>query len=174
MSDQSARSGSPGRPDQPDKPDQPDHPEHDGLLARRAVRLGRHAADRFAAVELCGRVLVEIGAVRDEYVEAMLRREKDISTYIGEGVAIPHGTNAGKQAVLRDALAVVSFAEPVDWDGFPVSVCVAIAAQGDGHLEILGELAEILLDADRAAELRQATETDDVIRLLSPEGKAVT
>ena len=85
-----------------------------------------------------------------------------------------HGTNAGKQAVVRDALAVVRFTEPVDWDGFPVSVCVAIAAQGDGHLEILGELAEILLDADRAAELRQATETEDVIRLLSPEGKAVT
>ncbi len=139
-----------------------------GLLERRAVRLGEHAADREAAVRRCGRVLVEIGAVEPSYVDAMLERERDISTYVGEGVAIPHATAAGKQAVLRDALAVVKLAEPVDWEGGQVAVCVAIAARGDGHLAILAELAEILLDPERARALREADDADTVLRLLQP------
>ena len=145
-----------------------------GLLERRAVRLGEHVADRAAAVRRCGELLVETGAVKPEYIDAMLERERDISTYVGEGVAIPHATLAGKEAVLRDALAVVGLAEPVDWDGQPVSVCVAIAARGDGHLAILAELAEILLDPQRARALREADTADDVIRLLRPAGNAVS
>jgi PTS system mannitol-specific IIA component len=62
----------------------------------------------------------------------------------------------------------VKLAEPVDWDGNPVTVCVAIAARGDGHLAILSELAEILLDPDRARALREARDPDEVIRLLQP------
>ena len=139
-----------------------------GLLQSRAVRLGRRAADRLDAVRLCGAVLVEIGAVGPGYVDAMLLREQDISTYVGEGVAIPHATLAGKEEVRRDALAVVGFAEPVDWDGFPVTMCIAIAARGSGHLDLLAELAEILLDPDRAARLRAAEDPDEVVRLLTP------
>ncbi|HZP50490.1 MAG TPA: PTS sugar transporter subunit IIA [Actinocrinis sp.] len=139
-----------------------------GLLRTDAVRLNESAADRTDAVRRCGAVLVEIGAVEPAYIDAMLERERDIPTYVGEGVAIPHATLAGKQAVLRDALAVVKLAEPVDWDGNPVSVCVAIAARGDGHLAILSELAEILLDPDRARDLREARDPDEVVRLLQP------
>jgi PTS system mannitol-specific IIA component len=142
----------------------------DGLLAGRGVRIGVHAADKEAAVRACGELLVEIGAVEDGYVAAMLDREKEISTYMGEGVAIPHGTNAGRALVRRDALAVTRFAEPVDWgDGAQVVLCVAIAALGDGHLDILADLAEILLDPERAQALREAEEVTDLIRLLEPD-----
>jgi PTS system mannitol-specific IIA component len=138
------------------------------LLDRRAIRLDEKAADRDDAIRRCGQTLVGIGAVDPAYVDAMLARERSISTYVGEGVAIPHGTLEGKTAVLRDALAVLRFPDGVDWDGHPVSVCVAIAAQGDGHVDLLAELAEILLDPDRAAALRAATEVDEVIRLMTP------
>lgn len=138
------------------------------LLDRRAIRLDERAADRDEAVRRCGQALVDIGAVDPMYVEAMLARERSISTYVGEGVAIPHGTLEGKAAVRRDALAVLRFPDGVDWGGQPVSVCVAIAAQGDGHVDLLAELAEILLDSDRAAALRAATDADQVIRLLRP------
>ena len=140
------------------------------LLDPGAIRLDEWARGRFEAVGRCGRVLVETGAVEASYVEAMLEREHDSSTYIGDGVAIPHGTNAGKNAVRRDALAVLKFPEPVDWDGFPVTVCIAIAARSGSHVEILGRLAEILLDRDRAAELRGAEAPEDVFRLLMPRG----
>ncbi|MEV4617232.1 PTS sugar transporter subunit IIA [Asanoa sp. NPDC049573] len=138
------------------------------LLDPRAIRLSEAAADRDAAIRRCGEVLVEVGAVAPAYVEAMLARERSISTYVGEGVAIPHGTLAGKETVLRDALAVVRFPDGVDWGGQPVAVCVAIAACGDGHVEVLGELAQILLDPDRAAALRAATDSATVYDLLTP------
>src|SRR5215472_2168489 len=100
----------------------------DGLLTERAVRFGVRAADREAAVRACGELLVEIGAVAPEYVPAMLLRESEISTYVGEGVAIPHATHAGRAYVRRDALAVLSLAEPVEWgEGARAGLCVAIA-----------------------------------------------
>src|SRR3954471_21063720 len=104
------------------------------LLDRRAIRLDERAADRDEAVRRCGQALVDIGAVDPAYVDAMLAREQSISTYVGEGVAIPHGTLVSKEAVRRDALAVLRFPDTVDWGGFPVTVCVAIAARGDGHV----------------------------------------
>jgi PTS system mannitol-specific IIA component len=138
----------------------------DSILETRAIRLTEHAAGRDDAIRRCGGVLVEVGAVDPAYTDAMLAREQSISTYVGEGVAIPHGTLEGKAAVRRDALAVLRFPETVDWDGNPVTVCVAIAAQGDGHVDLLAELAEILLDEDRAKALREATDPDEVMSLL--------
>jgi PTS system mannitol-specific IIA component len=141
------------------------------LLERRAIRLAEPAADRDAAIARCGAVLVEIGAVDPMYVETMLARERSISTYVGEQVAIPHGTLDGKELVRRDALAVLRFPKPVDWGGQPVSVCVAIAARGDGHTAILAQLAQILLDPQQARALREATDPDEVLALLAPVGK---
>ncbi|HEY2948311.1 MAG TPA: PTS sugar transporter subunit IIA [Micromonosporaceae bacterium] len=138
------------------------------LLDRRAIRLAERAADRDEAVRRCGDVLVELGAVTPAYSESMLERERSVPTYMGEGVAIPHGTLAGKDSVLRDALAVLKFPDGIDWDGNPVTVCIAIAVRGDGHLALLAELAEILLDPDRARALREAEDPDEVLRLLSP------
>ena len=109
-----------------------------------------------------------VGAVETAYVEAMIERERSVSTYIGEGVAIPHGTLASKAGIVRDALAFVKFPDGVDWGGNPVTVCVAIAAQGDGHVDLLAQLAEILSDPGRARALRSATSADEVIRLLTP------
>ncbi|MEV4759289.1 PTS sugar transporter subunit IIA [Micromonospora sp. NPDC049559] len=138
------------------------------LLDPRAIRLTERAADRDEAIRRCGQALVDVGAAEPGYVATMLARERSVSTYVGEGVAIPHGTLAGKELVHGDALAVLRFPEPVDWGGQPVSVCVAIAARGDGHVELLAALAELLLDPDQARALREATDPDDVLRLLQP------
>ncbi|GAA1805243.1 PTS sugar transporter subunit IIA [Actinomadura chokoriensis] len=140
-----------------------------GLLAREAIRLDARAAGRDHAVRVCGQVLVDAGAVEPGYIDAMLERERSISTYLGEGVAIPHGTNEGRDLIHRDALAVVRFPEGTDWNGHPVTVCIAIAARGGGHMEILAELAEILMDPDRARALREATEPEQVLALLAPQ-----
>jgi len=143
----------------------------DDLLSPGAIRLAESAGGRDDAIRQCGAVLLEVGAVSPPYVDSMLERERSISTYVGEGVAIPHGTNAGKDAVHRDALAVLRFPGGVDWGGQLVTVCVAIAAKGDGHIAILGELADILLDPQRAQALREATDRDRVLELLAPVGK---
>lgn len=139
------------------------------LLTGDAIRLQERAGSRDEAIRRCGEVLVEVGAVAPAYVDAMLAREQSVSTYIGEGVAIPHGTLNSKESVRRDALAVLRFPDGVDWDGFDVRVCVAIAAAGDGHIDILASLAEVLMDPSRASALRNATDIDQVLQLLAKE-----
>ena len=139
------------------------------LLSPTAVRLGQQATDFNDAIRQVGAVLVAVGAVNPSYVDAMLEREQSISTFIGEGVAIPHGTLAGKDSVLRDALAVVQFPQGVDWHGDRAEVCIGIAAVGDGHVGILAQLAEVLMDEDRAAALRGATSAEEVVAILTPE-----
>lgn len=136
------------------------------VLEPRGVRLFEAAADREAALHRCADVLEELGAVRPGYREAMLDREWAMSTYVGEGVAIPHGLDGSRALVDRDTLAVLRFPEPIAWEGDRVSVCVAIAARGDGHVSLLAALARILLDPDRAAALRNATDPAEVVAMI--------
>jgi mannitol PTS system EIIA component len=139
------------------------------LLDRSAVRLDATATDREDAVRQCGQLLVDCGCVDESYISGMLEREKTISTFVGEGFAIPHGTEASKGAVRRDALSFVRFPDGVDWGGEQVSVCIGIAATNNGHLPILAALAQILLEPDKAEALRKAESFDDVVRMLATE-----
>ena len=146
-----------------------------GLLDRRSVQLTAQADDKDHAIWLCGQALVEVGAVAPSYVDSMLERERSISTFVGEGVAIPHGTLAGKDAVHRDALCFLRFPDKVDWgNGATVTLCIGIAAAGGRHVGILAQLAQILLDPDRAEALRNATDVDTVLGLLQPSTEDAT
>lgn len=137
------------------------------VLELRGVRVAEAAPDRVAAIHRCADVLEEIGAVHPAYREAMLDREWAMSTFLGEGVAIPHGLDVSRVLVRRDALAVLRFPDGVWWDGGRVTVCVAIAARGDGHIALLSALADILLDPERARALREATDPAVIVEMLN-------
>lgn len=139
-----------------------------GLLDAGSIVLDGVAGSKDEAIELVGSLLVASGAVEPAYVAAMHEREEAVSTFLGEGVAIPHGTLEAKDAVVRDALAYVRFPAGVDWDGHRAFVAVGIAARGTGHIAILAELAGILIDPDRARALREADTPDAVLALLAP------
>jgi PTS system mannitol-specific IIA component len=139
------------------------------LLTPDRVLFARTARDWEDAVRQVGAVLVGAGAVPEAYVEAMVDRDRDVSTFIGEGVAIPHGTLAGRDLVEHDALCVVQFPDGVDWQGDDVVLCVGIAAKGEGHVPILAQLAEVLMEPDRAAALRSAGTAAEVLDLLAPD-----
>jgi len=138
------------------------------VLVRGAVRLAQHAHDKWDALRQSGALLEELGAVAPGYAAAILEREGQISTYMGEGVAIPHGTDQARALVRRTALGFLQFPNGVDWDGETVYLCIPIAASGDEHVGVLSALAEVLLDADSAAALRSATDIDVVLGLLNP------
>ena len=138
------------------------------LLSTNAIRLDATASSAEDAIRLTGGVLVGIGAVGETYVDAMLAREQSVSTYMGEGFAIPHGTVESKDTVQRNALSFVRFPDGVDWNGNDVRVAIGIAAVGDDHIGILSRLAMILVDPDRAKQLREASDADMVLGLLQP------
>ena len=139
------------------------------LLAESSIRLDLTATDQEDAIRQTGAALLEADAIDASYIDAMLERERSVSTFVGEGVAIPHGTLDGKDSVKNDALVVLRFPEGVDWDGNDVRVCVGIAARGNGHIALLSQLAVVLLDPDKAAALRAATTTVEVYELLKPD-----
>src|SRR5438105_9758665 len=138
------------------------------LLEAEAVRLGLHATDRFDAVAQAGRVLLDIGAVDAPYVDAMAERERSLSTFLGEGFALPHGTDASRAHVRHPAIAVLQFPDGVDWGGVTVQVAIAVASATDEHVRILAQVANVIADPDRAQQLRAATEPDAVLELLQP------
>ena len=136
------------------------------LIDARSIRLNESADDRFGAVRRAGEALLEVGAVREPYIDAMIERESSVSTFVGEGFAFPHATRAAAADVDHDALVVLRFPEGVDWDGETVYVCIGIAARGRRYIGLLSRLATLLLDPVRAAALRAASSPAEVYALL--------
>lgn len=141
------------------------------VLPAEGIRLGRKAADKWDAIRQCGAVLLELDAVEAGYPDAMLEREKSVSTFIGEGVAIPHGTDESRALVKNTTLAVLQFPSGVDWDGQKMTICVAIAAKGDEHVTVLSALAQILMNPEQAERLRTSASPEEVRTLLESIGK---
>jgi mannitol/fructose-specific phosphotransferase system IIA component len=144
------------------------------LLPGDGIRLGLTAADRFDAVRQAGEVLVEIGAVEPAYVESMLERERGISTSLGEGFAIPHGTEESRRYIKATMLSFLQFPAGVDWDDDRVVVAIGIAAVGDEHIGVLANLANVLTVPEQAARLRSAERIEDVLTLLGSDEGAKT
>jgi PTS system mannitol-specific IIA component len=111
-------------------------------------------------------MLVSAGAVTPEYVDAMFARESSVSTYMGNLLAIPHGTNESKDEILRSAVAVVRYDSELDWGGFPVRFVIGIAGKGDSHMEVLGAIAMVFSDMDAVNRLIDATTTDEILSVL--------
>lgn len=136
------------------------------LLARESIVLDGTARTRDDAITEAGRLLVAAGAAEPAYVEAMHEREASVSTFMGNGLAIPHGTNEAKSSVHRTAISLVRYSDGLDWKGKQVRFVVGIAAVGKDHLKLLGRIAEVFLDDDQVARLERASTTDEVLEVL--------
>lgn len=137
------------------------------LLTAAGIRLGLALTDRETAIRQAGALLVEIGAVEPAYVDAMLEREGKMSSFVGEGFAIPHGTDESRTFIRRPALVFLQFPEGIDWDGQQARAVIGIAARSDEHLAVMSKLAMILLDPDAAEQLRSTEDVDDIVALLA-------
>ena len=135
-------------------------------LSEESIRLQGTARTRDEAIGEAGGLLVAAGAVTPAYVDAMHERETSVSTYMGNLLAIPHGTNEAKSSILRTGLSFVRYPDGVDWNGKPVKFVLGIAGAGDDHLALLGQIAEVFMDTDRVAELESAGSTSEVLSVL--------
>jgi mannitol/fructose-specific phosphotransferase system IIA component len=111
-------------------------------------------------------VLLELGAIEEAYVDAMREREEMLSSYVGEGFALPHGTNESRAHVRRAALAFLQYPDGIDWEEDTVYACVAIASKTDEHVRVMQALAEVLLDEEQAERLRTTDDPDEVLDIL--------
>ncbi|GAA4627594.1 PTS sugar transporter subunit IIA [Cellulomonas oligotrophica] len=137
------------------------------VLARAACRAEGTARTYEEAIREAGALLVEGGAVEPAYVEAMLERERTMTTFMGNGLAIPHGTLDATDQIRRSAISVVRYAEPLDWKGSPVRVVVGIAGVDGQHLEVLSRIALVFADTEQAQRVADAGTTDELYDLLA-------
>ena len=136
------------------------------VLTLSQVRMPGTARTKDDAIREAGQILVDVGAVTPAYVDAMFERERSVSTYMGNYLAIPHGTNEAKDTIGRSAISVVRYDTPVDWNGNEVRFAVGIAGVDNGHLEILGKIAIVFSDSDEVEKLLAAGSADELYDLL--------
>ena len=137
-------------------------------LSTANIRLQAQATNKEDAIRQAGRVLVDGGYIVPTYIESMLGRELQANTYLGNGIAIPHGMGKDRELIQRTGIAVVQFPEGVEWrPGETVRLVVGIAARSDEHLGILANLVDVLDDAAKAERLAQTRDPEEIIRSLS-------
>lgn len=136
------------------------------LLRKDNIKLGLKSVSKDEAIRMAGRLLVEGGYVGENYIEAMIEREKDITTYIGSGIAIPHGVSAAKREIKKSGIVVLQFPEGVKFDGETAHLVIGIAGAGDEHLTILANIATAIEDENVSVETLYTTKNrDEIYRL---------
>ncbi|MBP3489985.1 MAG: PTS sugar transporter subunit IIA [Roseburia sp.] len=136
------------------------------LLYRENIRVGCKADSKEQVIREVGQMLVDGGYVDAPYVEAMLEREKSFSTFMGNGLALPHGVEAAKKEIKASGIAVMTFPEGIDWGGNEVKVVIGIAGVGEEHLQILSVIADKMLD-EAAAERLAKGDVETVYQILA-------
>ncbi|MBR2214520.1 MAG: PTS mannitol transporter subunit IICBA [Selenomonadaceae bacterium] len=133
----------------------------EGVLLKENVKLGLKSVSKEDAIKAAGELLVKSGYVNEPYIEGMLARERDISTYIGKGIAIPHGENAVKDQVNKSGIVVLQYPDGVPFGGNVAHIIVGIAGKDNDHLAILANIATTM-DECEDTELQKLYTTKDV------------
>ncbi|WP_342324387.1 fused PTS fructose transporter subunit IIA/HPr protein [Kosakonia sp. BYX6] len=139
-------------------------------LSVQDIHPGQQAGNKEDAIRQIAAALVDAGNVADGYVNGMLAREQQTSTYLGNGIAIPHGTTDTRDQVLKTGVKVFQFPQGILWsEGQVAYVAIGIAASSDEHLGLLRQLTHVLSDDSVAAQLQSATTAEELRALLMGE-----
>ncbi|AGQ38963.1 TPA: PTS mannitol transporter subunit IICBA [Mannheimia haemolytica] len=148
-----------------------EEPQAEGLKLQVAqVFLGLQANSKEEAIRFAGEQLVKAGFVQPSYVDAMFAREQMVSTYLGEGLAVPHGTSDAKDSVLKTGIVVCQYPNGVrftDEEDGVAKLVVGIAAKGNDHIQILSAITNALDDEQAMKTLTSTNDVEKVLALLS-------
>lgn len=143
-------------------------------LATGQIAMGQTAVDKQAALRLLADRLVADGLVAEGYLQGLQAREAQGSTFLGQGIAIPHGTPQTRDLVFATGVRLLQFPEGVDWgDGQIVYLAIGIAARSDEHLRLLQLLTRALGETDLAEALRRASSAEALLKLLQGAPQAL-
>lgn len=136
------------------------------LLQKKNIKLNCEEKHKDEVVKEIGNLLVESGYVNASYVDAMLEREKTFATYMGNGIALPHGVESAKKGIITSGIAVMVFPNGTDWEGEKAKIVIAIAGKGEEHLDILGNIAS-KLGEEEAVEAVLHMNVDEVFEFIT-------
>ena len=142
-------------------------------LTSANIRLGAQAATKEEAIRAAGQILVEAGHIAAGYVESMLGREQQANTFLGNGIAIPHGMGQDRELIHRTSISVLQLPNGVEWnDGQTARLIVGIAAKSDEHIAVLSALTDVLDDPKIARQLAQTNDPQEIIAALNRRAEA--
>ena len=137
------------------------------------IQLNQSFDSKEEAIEYCGNLLKNAGCVTDAYIPAMIERDKELSVYMGNFIAIPHGTDAAKKEVEKSGITIVQVPRGVnfgdDKDEKIVTVLFGIAGIGDEHLELIQKISIFCADVDNVVKLADAQSKDEIIEYFNFE-----
>ena len=134
------------------------------VLKKEGIKTGLKSVDKETAIRAAGQLLCDLGFTDEAYIQAMVDRENMVSTYMGMGVAIPHGTSDAKENVKKTGIVVMQYPEGVDFGEEKAYLIIGIAGVGDEHLEILGNIVASLEDEELLENLKKDADIDTIIK----------
>ncbi|KIL48722.1 PTS mannitol transporter subunit IIA [Jeotgalibacillus campisalis] len=135
------------------------------LLTAQNILLNTSLSTKEEAIERAGRVLVDQGYVTENYIAEMKKREELTSTFMGNFVAIPHGTEEAKTEVKASGLSFLQVPEGVEWNGEQVKLVIGIAGKDGEHLELLSQIAIVCSEMENVEKLASATSEQEIIQI---------
>lgn len=135
------------------------------LLKDETMLLNQKIQSQEEAIEKAGELLVKSGAVTEDYISAMKEREQVVSTFMGNGLAIPHGTDEAKNEVLQSGLSFIQIPNGIDWDGETVNVVIGIAGKDGEHLDLLSQIAVAFSEEENVDTIVNAQDTETIRRV---------
>ncbi len=136
------------------------------VLRMENIKLNQHFDNKYDAIKMAGELLVQGGYVKDNYVEEMFKREELSTTFIGNDIAIPHGTESAKNDVLESGISVLQVPEGVDFDGQKARVIFGIAGKDNTHMDILSNIAILCSDMENVEKIVAAKTKEEIMALV--------
>ncbi|SES15656.1 PTS sugar transporter subunit IIA [Salipaludibacillus aurantiacus] len=132
------------------------------------IILNKKVDSKEEAIRQAGQILVDGGYVNEDYIKKMFEREEITSTFMGNSIAIPHGTEDAKSSVHASGISILQLAEPVDYgNGNQVKMVFGIAGKDNEHLEILSKIAIVCSDEENIEKMVNAKSKEELLSLFS-------
>ncbi|MDP4095259.1 PTS sugar transporter subunit IIA [Paenibacillus sp. P96] len=139
------------------------------IMSTDKVKMNATASDKYEAIRMAGQILLDAGHITEAYIDKMVEREEIVSTYVGNGLAIPHGTKESKEFINSTGISIIQYPQGVDFNGEKAYMVIGIAAQGGEHMEILTGIAVVCSEEENMDKLRNATSAQEIIDLFESE-----
>ena len=137
---------------------------NNGIMVAAGIKTGQASVSKEEAITAAGKLLHELGYVNESYIPAMLEREKTVSTYMGLGVAIPHGTSEAKDEVKKTGIVLLQYPEGVDFGDEKAYLVFGIAGIGNEHLDLLAKIGTVIEEEENLDKLKKATTPEEILK----------
>jgi PTS system mannitol-specific IIC component len=145
----------------------PHDTQEDQMLLEENIFIGKSFNSKEEAIRFAGEALVNAGYVEESYVDEMMKREEITTTYMGNNVAIPHGTEEAKKSVIKSGFTVVQVPNGVDFNGERAKLIFGIAGKDGTHLEILSGIAVICAEQENVDQLAEAKSAKEILEIIN-------